>query len=431
MAVSAWLSFWFVFVYNGCNYLASLRDDVGNCAFWWERYYPFVPVLIIPYWSIDLLFVVAPFFIPSSFLLRQHVKRITMGIAIAGFFFLNFPLTLIYQRPLVTGFLGKLFGSLENFNNFYNCAPSLHITLRTNLWSIYVTPTRGWRRALIGGWFGLIGLSTLLCWQHYIIDVVSGQLLGLFCLFIFPSVPFHPPHRDPGRGINARPDLGHFYAMGSLLLVLLLVLGWPTAFPLMWPALSLALVAAAYYRAGPTFLRKFQGKQLLGSRWLLNPYRWVLAATARHFNQGHPPYGELEPGMYFGRRLSAAEASRLPVEAVLDLTAEYDEVAPFLQRTYLNLPVLDLTAPSPEQLRQAVDFLQLHPSCYVHCSLGLGRTVAVGVAYLMLHRGLDLEAALARMAEVRPRMRLAPATLRVLAELEAGATARGGAGSPQ
>ena len=397
-----------------------MRDDVGNCAFGWERHYPFVPVLIIPYWSIDLLFVLAAFFIPSSFLLRQHVKRITMGIAIAGFFFLNFPLTLIYQRPVVTGFLGKLFGSLENFNNFYNCAPSLHITLRTNLWSIYVTPTRGWRRALLAGWFGLIGLSTLLCWQHYLIDVVSGQLLGLFCLFIFPSVPFHPPQRDPRRGINSRPDLGNFYAMGSLLLVLLMVLGWRAAFFLMWPALSLALVAAAYYGAGPTFLRKHQGRQLLGARWLLNPYRWVLALTAGRFNQGHPAYGELEPGLYFGRRLNAEEARRLPVEAVLDLTAEYDEVEPFLERNYLNLAVLDLTAPSAEQLRQAVDFLSLHPNCYVHCSLGLGRTVAVGVAYLMLHRGMDLESALTRMAEVRPRMRLAPATLRVLAELKAG-----------
>lgn len=150
LAVCAWLSFCFVFVYNGCNYLTSLRDDVGTCAFAWELdLFPFLPILIIPYWSIDLFFVAAPFVIPSRFLLRQHLKRVSFGIAVAGVFFLLFPLKLAFARPEVSGWLGPFFSSLENFHNFYNCAPSLHIVLRTCLWSIYVTPAKGlWRRGL-------------------------------------------------------------------------------------------------------------------------------------------------------------------------------------------------------------------------------------------------------------------------------------------
>ncbi len=419
LGVSLWLSFWFVLVYNGCNYLASLRPEVGHVAFWWERFMPFFPVLIIPYWSIDLLFVLAPFFCRSDFLLRQHLKRVTLGIAIAGFFFLNFPLTLAFQRPPVEGFLGKLFSSLETMNNFYNCAPSLHIVLRTNLWPIYVTPARGMARIFIGLWFFSIGLSTLFCWQHHLVDVFTGQLLGLFCLFVLPSVPFVRPFVDRARGINARSDIALRYSLGALGLWILCWSFWYTSVLLLWPALSLSLVAAAYWGMGPTFLRKYQGRQLQGARWLLNPYRWVSQWTASYFNAGQPAYAEAQPGLFVGRRLNQQEALALPVEAVLDLTAEYDEVPAFLERTYLNLPVLDLTAPSLDQLRQGVEFVRAHPNCYIHCSLGLGRSVTFLVAY-WISQGQSLGDALTRAQQVRPRLRLTQSHLQVLEEFAQG-----------
>lgn len=418
LGVALALSGWFLLVYNGCNHLAALRPHlVGSCAFAWEAHYPFVPWMIVPYWSIDLAFFTAPFFCTSGFLLRQHFRRVALAIAIAGFFFVAFPLTLIYQRPQVEGVLGLLFGSLENYNNFYNCAPSLHIALAVLLWPIYVTPARGLWKIVLAFWLFLVGLSTLFCWQHYILDVISGQLLGLFCLMVFPSVPLKSPHRDPGAGINARRDLGHRYAAGAALLVLAMLVSWPVGMFFMWPALSLAVVAAAYYGAGPVVFGKHRGRLLGGTRWLLAPYLWVLAWTARRFLSGQALYLELEPGLFLGARLNSQQAARMAAPAVLDLTAEYDENPEFLQRTYSNVPILDLTAPSQDQLLQAVEFLRRHPACYVHCSLGLGRTSAVAVAYLMLVRDLSLEQALQRMQQVHPRMRLAPATRRALENL--------------
>lgn len=414
--VSAWLSFWFVFVYNGCNYLASLRDDVGTCAYDWEiGLFPFIPIMIIPYWSIDLFYVVAPFLIRDRFLLSQHLKRITFGIAVAGFFFFFFPLKLVTPAPPVEGWLRPFFGALENFNNFYNCAPSLHIVLRINLLVIYVARARGWLRYLLGFWFFLIGASTLFCYQHHVMDVITGQLLGLVCLWLFPSVRFEPPKVDPARRINAYGKLAAYYGAGALLLLLLTVWGWPGSVLLLWPALALAVVAGAYAGGGPTWLRKHQGVQLLATRLLLAPYRWGAALSARYFNARVVPYRELRPGVLFGRRLTDEEARGLEVEAVVDLTAEYDEVPSFRERAYLNVPVLDLTSPSVEQLRSAVEHLAAYPSCYLHCSLGRGRAGAVAVAYLV-SQGLALEEAVDEVKRLQPGLHLAGGALEVLRE---------------
>ena len=43
-----------------------MRHDVGTFAFAWERFIPFVPVMVVPYMSIDLFFVAAPFLCGTS-----------------------------------------------------------------------------------------------------------------------------------------------------------------------------------------------------------------------------------------------------------------------------------------------------------------------------------------------------------------------------
>ena len=55
------LSLLFVVVYSTTNWLASQRAHVGAWYYQWELAIPFVPLMIIPYMSVALLFVVAPF----------------------------------------------------------------------------------------------------------------------------------------------------------------------------------------------------------------------------------------------------------------------------------------------------------------------------------------------------------------------------------
>src|SRR5207249_8670200 len=51
LAAALWMAFLgplFFLVYGACNWITSLRSDVGSCYFGWERLIPFVPSFIIP-----------------------------------------------------------------------------------------------------------------------------------------------------------------------------------------------------------------------------------------------------------------------------------------------------------------------------------------------------------------------------------------------
>ena len=91
-------------------------------------------------------------------------------------------------------------------------------------------------------------------------------------------------------------------------------------------------------------------------------------------------WDEVVPGVWIGRVLSDAEAAEAcdGVTAVLDLTAEFAEAAPVPGRpTICNMPILDLTAPTPDQLREAVAFItehSQHGTVYVHCKIGYSRS---------------------------------------------------------
>ena len=87
--------------------------------------------------------------------------------------------------------------------------------------------------------------------------------------------------------------------------------------------------------------------------------------------------------------LNDAEAAQLigqGVTAVLDLTAEFSSARPFAEVAYLNLPILDLTAPTRGQLDRTIAFIteQLERgTVYVHCKIGYSRTATVVACYLL------------------------------------------------
>jgi transposase len=60
VANSAVLSLIFMVVYGGCSWITAHRSDVGTWHYQWERFIPFVPLMIVPYMSIDLFFVGVP-----------------------------------------------------------------------------------------------------------------------------------------------------------------------------------------------------------------------------------------------------------------------------------------------------------------------------------------------------------------------------------
>jgi membrane-associated phospholipid phosphatase len=381
--VSVGLSLLFILIYGGCNTLASRQAHPGTAFFAWELRLPFVPALIVPYMSIDLFFFTAPLLCANGAELRALVRQIVTAILVAGLGFILFPLTTAYPRPEVSGWTGWLFEFLWSFDKPHNLVPSLHIALASLLWPVYLRHTGGWLRRFIYLWFTLIVVSALFTWQHHLLDVVTGALLGQTCLFAFPVVRESAPVKSASTNLR----IAGLYGAGSLLFGVLAIVFGSWGSWLLWPALSLALIAFAYGRGSSAIFRKNNGRLPVSTRVVLAPYLFGTLMRLWIYNDGRPPWVEVAPGVYCGRLLTRAEADALPalgITAVLDLTAEHAETKSLLAMDYLNVPILDLTSPSKEQLETAVAFIdrQIHRGAvYIHCALGISRSAAVITAY--------------------------------------------------
>jgi membrane-associated phospholipid phosphatase len=375
------LSLLFLVVYGGCNWITAQRTDVGTWYFAWERYIPFVPLMILPYMSIDLFFVAAPFLCRDRSELALYSRRISFAIVAAGVCFLLMPLTLAVERPAATGWLGVIFDWFRGLDQPYNLFPSLHITLRTILADLYVRRTRGLTRVATHVWFSLIGFSTILTYQHHVVDIAGGFVLAAICFYLFRETPFRLP-------VVRNLRVGSYYALATLG-ALAVAAVWPWGRWLLWPAVALGLVTAAYYGLGPGVYRKSAGRLPLSARLLLAPVLVGQHLSLLYYRRQCRPWDEVAPGVLIGRHLrpaEAVEALRQGVTAVLDLAPEFSEAPPFLGVTYRYLPVLDLTAPTADQLREAATFITEQAAqgkVYVHCRIGYSRSAAVIGAYLL------------------------------------------------
>jgi hypothetical protein len=131
--------------------------------------------------------------------------------------------------------------------------------------------------------------------------------------------------------------------------------------------------------------------------------------SLRYYARQCRKWDEIVPGVLIGRKLNHREAQAAicaGVTAVLDLTAEFSEAAPFLKIAYLNVPVLDLTAPTQGQLKRMADFVSAHAAAgkvYVHCKIGYSRSAAAVGAYLLQSgKAGNVTDALAQLRRARP-----------------------------
>ena len=193
---SAGLSILFLIAYGGCNWITARRGNVGTFYFEWERSIPFVPFMILPYMSIDLFFVAAPFLCRTEKELSIFVKRVAAAILVAGIYFLLFPLRFAFPRPHADGWLGAIFNWFRGLDAPYNLLPSLHAALMLILVDVYFRHTRGLIRAAIIAWFSLIAVSPVLTYQHHVVDIAGGFALAAFCFLLFRDRDFSSPPKD-------------------------------------------------------------------------------------------------------------------------------------------------------------------------------------------------------------------------------------------
>ena len=145
-----------------------------------------------------------------------------------------------------------------------NLVPSLHIAFLAILSQHYARHLRGLWRSAVLAWFVLVGLSTLLTYQHHFLDVVTGFILGVYCIYFIRE-----PDANADRTANSR--VGLYYSVGAIALCLLVIWFWPWGALLLWPAVALGIVAAGYFGLGGVVFRKADGRLPWSSRLVLAP----------------------------------------------------------------------------------------------------------------------------------------------------------------
>jgi protein-tyrosine phosphatase len=418
----AWLAFlgpFFFASYGFANWLASRRIGVGAIAYEWERAIPFVPWTIVPYWSIDLLYVVSILICTTRRELDRHAQRLLAVQLVSVACFIAFPLRFSFDRPAADGLFGALFVALGSFDKPFNQAPSLHISLLVLIWTRIGAhlPTTGsgrvWRWVL-HGWMTLIGVSVLTTFQHHFIDIPTGVLVGFAALWALPQQGPSPLHGVAFTPDHSRRRLAAIYAAGALVLALVACAGGAWLW-LFWPAISLLVVAFNYGTIGARgFQKGSDGRLTVGAYGLLLPYLILAWMNSRTWTRRHPLAAEVRDGVWIGRVPRGREAAAF--NAVVDLCAELPCTRDC--SFYRVVPVLDLTVPDGASLRlaaEAIEEARQYGPVLVCCALGYSRSAAAVVAWLLLTRRAATVAEAMEIARVaRPAIVLKQAHHRAL-----------------
>lgn len=422
------------------RYAASLAY-VPEIAFAWERNIPFWAWTIVPYWSLNLMYAAAFFLCRDAREQNRYVARLVSAQIVATTCFMLFPLHFGWPKPPTDGLWGWLFDSLVAFDLPYNQAPSLHIALSIIVGAFYWTRFPKIRLPILL-WQSLIALSVLTTYQHHFIDVPTGALLGWLVLWAIPQhgvSPFRRPFDTQGRlntskasFCEAKTNAAGFreaktspetrsreikiailYLAGAALSALPALFGGAWLW-MLWVSVSLSVVAFAYLTGNAAVLQKqADGRLSAAATVLLLPYLAGVRLNMAYWLRGKAKTAWVRDDVLIGS--VSAISDGLP--AVLDVCAEYPR--PRYRGAYRVLPLLDMVAPSENDLMQAASLLETlrrqRGKVLTCCALGYGRSAAVVLTWLLAFGGCrDLAQATAQLKQARPQMVLPPETARAV-----------------
>jgi membrane-associated phospholipid phosphatase len=353
----------FFLSYGFANWVTSQRTYVPAFVFGWERNIPFLSWTIVPYWSTDLMYAASFFVCASLAELNRHTARLLAAQLISVTAFLLFPLRFTFARPESAGIFAWMFALLGSFDKPFNQAPSLHLSITTILWfqcSAHLTGLALW---LCRAWLILVGLSTLTTYQHHFIDLPTGILVGLISVWLFPEFQ---DTREAGR-----MRICAVYLTGSLLFASGAMWNGGVAWLLLWPAVALLIVSAAYGLDNPGILAKRRGSIHPAVLVLTAPYT-LSAWVHSRLRTRQDPACEVAGGVWIGHLPGRAECYRAGFRSLVDLTAELP--ARVIGTNYLGIPMLDLVVPNAEELEAAVDAIEAFETerpTLVCCALGI------------------------------------------------------------
>ena len=422
------------------RYAASLAY-VPEIAFAWECNIPFWAWTIVPYWSLNLMYAAAFFLCRDAREQNRYVARLVSAQIVATTCFMLFPLHFDWSKPPTDGLWGWLFDSLVAFDLPYNQAPSLHIALSIIVGAFYWTRFPKIRLPILL-WQSLIALSVLTTYQHHFIDVPTGALLGWLVLWAIPQhgvSPFRRPFDTQGRLNTSKASfceaktneagfreaktspatrsreikIAMLYLAGAALSALPSLFGGAWLW-MLWVSVSLSVVAFAYLTGNTTvFQKQADGRLSAAATILLLPYLAGVRLNMAYWLSGKAKTAQVRDGVWIGSVSGISD----DLSAVLDVCAEYP--CPRYRGACRVLPLLDMVAPSENDLVQAASLLEAlrrqRGKVLTCCALGYGRSAAVVLTWLLVYGGCrDLAQATAELKQARPQMVLPPETAKAV-----------------
>jgi len=250
---------------------------------------------------------------------------------------------------------------------------------------------------VIAAWFLLIVLSTLLVYQHHFIDLPTGAMVGLMAVYIIreDKVHFFTTQFTTPRSLK----MGLYYLVGAITALLAAFI-----FPVfLWLFISLFTVSIVYAFGLNTLLA---GKNPQANFWhwmIFLPYFLGNYLSWYYYKKRLALMAQVSDGVYFGRFPTLKEYEQIKAHKmsyIINLAPEQQ-----LQKTPMQqkrLPFLDQTIQAPEALHKGVMLIEANRSkgVYVHCALGLSRSVSLISAWL-LYKGYTIDEVNARMQTIR------------------------------
>ena len=397
-----YMGIFFFLLYGASNQYAGVTAP--HPSFWmeWEKEMPFIEAFIVPYMSSDVMFVIAFFFPYTRLELRVLSARILFIIAIASMVFVLFPLQFSFAKPPIENF-NLLFSMLEA-DLPYNQLPSLHIAFAVVLWASMRKHFKSKvLKILTAFWLWLIAVSTLVVYQHHFIDLPTGAFLGVLALLMIKEDQYSL--LSHGFTTPRALKMAIYYIIAAtIFMILAFVFSSFLSWVCLWIFISLFCVSIIYAFGLNVLLA---GKEVQASWWqwlLFGPYFVGNFISWLYYKRKLPLMEKVERNVYLGRYPSSQEYIQLAkqgISHIVNLATEQQVQKKQLHQ--IRLPFLDQTIQSPESLHKGVLYIEnfKEEGIYIHCALGLSRSVLLVSAWLV-YNGFSLEETEIQIAKIRP-----------------------------
>ncbi|MFV0540169.1 MAG: dual specificity protein phosphatase family protein [Aestuariibaculum sp.] len=412
----------FSVVYNLCAWYAKTLEKVPSFVLGFEENIPFFPWMIVPYMSSSVFFVLVFFWCQSNIQLQVLLKRMLFVTLLAGTCFLIVPLRFSLLKPEVDNpFLNLFFRFLLQFDSPFNQLPSLHIAYAVLFWSVIKVRFRRKVKYALATWLLLLCASTLLVYQHHIIDLVGGLVVVLLSMVVVSFKPTDVKNRN-------RHVANHYYLFTSLFFLLALLLshflgGYSGIF--IWFGLNSLVVGYQYQINNPRFLKDENGNISIVKKIIFLPYQLCYKLIWKFFKGRHTDIVEILPQVYCSHRLNVKTIRSLDsnkVWWVYDIAAEMEEHKIWKTTAhYFSYPILDVSVPKTEYLNTIVACIDTqykkiknNESILVHCTMGFTRSTIIAILLLRLNSQLSLEEAITVLKTKKPSVVLPEYAINIL-----------------